>query len=261
MARRITTLTVSRTQRLTPHLVRVYLGDPGFEEFVPNDFTDAYVKLIFGPDDDQVLRTYTVSSVDDENREVAIDFVVHGDEGVAAPWAASAQPGESVRLYGPGGAYAPRADADWHLLAGDESAIPAVAAAVAALPADAVARVVLEVAGPDDEVPLPSPAPVQVTWVHRGGAADEVGDDRAGDNAPLIEAVKAVPWLPGQPHVFIHGEAHAVMHGLRAYIRKERGVAAEWASISGYWRRGRTEEGFRVWKSELAATDNPERPR
>lgn len=55
--------------------------------------------------------------------------------------------------------------------------------------------------------------------------------------------------------MFVHGEAQAVMHNLRPYIRKERGVGAEWASISGYWRRGRTEETFRAWKRELAQAE------
>ena len=80
-------------------------------------------------------------------------------------------------------------------------------------------------------------------------------DDRAGDNAPLIAAVRAAEWLPGQVHAFVHGEAQTVMHNLRPYLRKERGVGAEWASISGYWRRGRTEETFRQWKRELAAAE------
>jgi NADPH-dependent ferric siderophore reductase len=94
-----------------------------------------------------------------------------------------------------------------------------------------------------------------VQWIYRGGRADLVGEERAGDNAPLIAAVKEMLWLPGQVHVFVHGEAQAVMHNLRPYIRKERGVDAKWASISGYWRRGRTEETFRQWKAELAAAE------
>ncbi|MGW0044564.1 siderophore-interacting protein [Rhodococcus sp. NPDC003348] len=255
MTRPTVTLTVQRTEQLTPHLVRVHLGGPGFEEFVPNGYTDAYVKLVFGADEDPVLRTYTVRRVDDEKREIAIDFVVHGDEGIAGRWAAGAKPGERLRLRGPGGAYAPRADADWHLLAGDESAVPAIAAALEALPAGARAQVFIEVAGPEDEVELRTDADATITWVHRGGGANEVGDELAGDNALLITAVKAADWWPGRPHVFVHGEAHAVMHGIRPYIRKERGVSAEWASISGYWRRGRTEEGFRVWKSDLVAAE------
>ncbi|SHU87312.1 Siderophore-interacting protein [Mycobacteroides abscessus subsp. abscessus] len=92
--------------------------------------------------------------------------------------------------------------------------------------------------------------------MHRGAGADEVGEEHAGDNAPLVAAVRSAEWLPGQVQVFIHGEAQTVMHNLRPYIRKERGVAPKWAaSISGYWRRGRTEETFRVWKQELAAAE------
>lgn len=242
MARRQTTLTVIRTERVLPGMVRVYLGDPGFDDFEPSEFTDSYVKLLF---DDGVRRTYTVRSVDTEAREIAIDFVVHGDEGIAGPWAANVTPGEQISLLGPNGAYAPRADADWHLIAGDESAIPAISAAVAALPQGATAKVFIEVANSDSEIELASPATLDLRFVHRNGAS----------GSTLVDAVRDAEWLPGQAHVFIHGEAESVMHGLRGYIRRERGITAEWASISGYWRRGRTEEGFRVWKSELAAAE------
>jgi len=234
---------VRRTERLTDHLIRVHLGGPGFAAFQPNGFTDAYVKLqIPGPDGD-TTRTYTVRSIDHELEQIAIDFVYHGDEGAAGPWAAAAQPGDPLELMGPGGAYAPRPDADWHLLAGDESALPAISAACAALPAPAVGSVFVEVAGPADELDFPRPAGVELTWVHRG--------DREPGIA-LAEAVRAEPWREGQVHVFIHGEAQAVMHDLRPYIRKDRNVPADRASISGYWRRGRTEETFREWKRDLA---------
>ena len=126
---------------------------------------------------------------------------------------------------------------------------------MAALPAGAVAKVFIEVAGPDDQVDLSTSADAEINWIYRGGRADLVGEEHAGDHAPLIAAVKGAPWLPGQVHVFIHGEAQAVMHNLRPYIRQERGVDAKWASISGYWRRGRTEETFREWKRELAQAE------
>ncbi|MFF2551783.1 siderophore-interacting protein [Nocardia sp. NPDC058058] len=247
MARARTTFVVQNTIRLSEHLIRVHLGGPGFAAFEPNAFTDAYVKLAFpGPDGD-TMRTYTVRSIDTAAQEIAIDFVYHGDEGVAGPWAAAAEPGDTIDLLGPGGAYAPRPDADWHLLAGDDSALPAIAAACAALPADAVGRVFVEVAGPADELAFVYPEGVKMTWIHRGDA--DPGE-------LLAAAVRAEPWLDGQVQVFIHGEAQAVMHDLRPYIRKERGVTAEWASsISGYWRRGRTEEGFRRWKSDLAESE------
>jgi NADPH-dependent ferric siderophore reductase len=202
------------------------------------------------------VRTYTVRSVDAERREISIDFVVHGEHGVAGPWAASATPGRPAYLTSPNGAYAPDPAADWHLLAGDEAAVPAIGAALEALPDNAIGKVFIEVAGPEDEIALSAPAGVEVRWIYRGGRADLVPEDVAGDNAPLIAAVREAGWLPGQAQVFIHGEAQTVMHNLRPYIRKERGVDAKWAaSISGYWRRGRTEETFRQWKRELAEAE------
>lgn len=279
--RPVHTFEVVHREQLTDHMVRLVLGangDSGFGTFSPNEFSDAYAKLVIVPENVDVsvlpkpltldsfqelpvelrptVRTYTVRKVDRERGEITIDFVVHGEQGVAAPWAAAAVPGQPAYLMGPSGAYTPDPAADWHLLAGDESALPAIGAALEALPDNAIGKVFIEVAGPADEIELTCPAGVEITWVHRGGRADLVGDDHAGDNAPLIAAVKEAAWLPGQVQVFIHGEAQAVMHNLRPYIRKERGVAAKWAaSISGYWRRGRTEETFRQWKAELAKAE------
>jgi len=276
--RPLNTFEVVRTEQLTPHLIRVVLGGKGFDTFIPNDFTDAYVKIVFVDDGVDVgalpqpltmdsfnelpakerptVRTYTVRSVDAERREISIDFVVHGEHGVAGPWAASATPGQSAYLTSPNGAYAPDPAADWHLFAGDEAAVPAIAVALEALPDNAIGQVFVEVAGPEDEIALRAPEGVAVRWIYRGGRADLVPEDVAGDNAPLVAAVKEATWLPGQVQVFIHGEAQTVMHNLRPYIRKARGVDAKWAaSISGYWRRGRTEETFRQWKRELAEVE------
>jgi NADPH-dependent ferric siderophore reductase len=272
------TFEVLRTEQVTPHIIRVVLGGSGFDTFTPNDFTDAYVKILFVRDGIDAaslpqpltldsfnelpvekrptVRTYTVRSVDTDRRELAIDFVVHGERGVAGPWALAATPGQPAYLMGPSGAYAPDPAADWHLLAGDEAALPAISVALEALPDDAVGKVFIEVAGPEDEIPLKAPPGVGVNWIYRGGRSDLVPEDRAGDHAPLIAAVKETNWLPGQVQVFIHGEAQTVMHNLRPYIRKDRGVDAKWASsISGYWRRGRTEETFRQWKRELAQAE------
>ncbi len=135
---------VLRSERLTPHITRVVLGGTGFDTFTPNDLTAAYVKIVFVRDDLDVgalqqpltldsfnelpvelrptVRTYTVRSIDTERRELAIDFVVHGDHGVAGPWALSAEPRQPAYLMGPSGAYAPDPAADWHLLAGRRSA-------------------------------------------------------------------------------------------------------------------------------------------
>jgi NADPH-dependent ferric siderophore reductase len=268
---------VVRSEPLTPHMIRVVLGG-GFTTFTPSDFTDSYVKIVLPqsgtdvstlptpltldsfkelPDAYQpVVRTYTVRKVDAERGEISIDFVVHGEHGVAGPWASSVQPGDPAYLMGPSGAYSPDPAADWHLLAGDEAGLPAISAALEAMAPDAVGLAFIEVSGPDDEIELVAPEGVQIRWIYREGRADLVSEDRAGDHAPLIAAVKETLWLPGQVQVFIHGEAQAVMHNLRSYVRKERGVDAKWASISGYWRRGRTEETFRQWKAELAKAES-----
>ncbi|QZT64169.1 siderophore-interacting protein [Mycolicibacterium austroafricanum] len=276
--RPVHTFEVVRTEQLAPRIVRIVLGGNGFDTFTPSDYTDSYVKLVFVADDVDVseleqpltqdsfnalpperrptVRTYTVRHADPARREITVDFVVHGEHGVAGPWAASATPGQRLFVMGPSGAYAPDPAADWHLLAGDESALPAISAALESLPDNAIGKVFIEVAGSEDEIELKAPAGVDVSWIHRGGRADLAPEDSAGDHAPLIAAVKEAPWLPGQVQVFIHGEAQAVMHNLRPYIRKERGVEAKWASsISGYWRRGRTEETFRQWKRELAEAE------
>jgi NADPH-dependent ferric siderophore reductase len=271
------TFKVVRCEELTSHMFRVVLGGSGFDTFTPSKFTDSYVKLVFVADDVDmasmpqpltldsfadlpaakrpVVRTLTVRRADPAAREIAIDVVVHGEHGAAGLWAATAEPGQPVYLMGPSGAYTPDPAADWHLLAGDETALPAISVALEALPANAIGQAFIEIAGPEDEIPLTAPQGVQINWIYRGGRADLIGEDRAGDFAPLIEAVKSAPWLPGQVHAFVHGEAQAVMHNLRPYIRKDRQVDAKWASISGYWRRGRTEETFRQWKRELAEAE------
>src|SRR5271154_1944373 len=193
-------------------MIRVVLGGSGFDTFTPSEFTDSYVKLVFVADDVEVaglpqpltldsfadlpaakqpvVRTITVRRADPAAREIAVDIAVHGEHGTAGPWAATAKSGQPMYLMGPSGAYAPDPSADWHLLAGDESALPAIAAALEGLPPDAVAQVFVEVAGPDDEIELRSPAEVDITWVYRGGRADLVAENRAGDQAPLIDAVR-----------------------------------------------------------------------
>ena len=258
-----TRLTVTGTETLTSRLRRVWFRSDDLAAFAASAHTDRYVKLVFPkpgvvypepldmrvlrqtlpPEDMPVIRTYTALFPDVDAGTLAIDFVVHGDEGVAGPWAQRAAPGDVLLANGPGGAYRPDPDADWHLLVGDESAVPAITAALAVLPEDAVVRVVVLVDSPADEPDLPVPAKGELVFVHRSAGG---GDDR------LLAAVQALDWPSGRVDVFAHGEAQEIMHHLRPYLFGERGLARDQVSVSGYWRRGRTEEGFREWKSDLA---------
>lgn len=261
-----TQLTVTGSEAVTPSICRVWFRSADLSAFDGSDWTDRYVKLVFPrpgvtypepldvkalrgtmpAEDLPVVRTYTALFPDVDAGTLAIDFVTHGDEGVAGPWARAARPGDTLLANGPGGAYRPAADVDWHLLVGDESALPAITAALHALPGDAVARVIVLVDDADHEPTLPLPTGAELTFLHRASL---------GHGAGLEAAVRALEWLPGRVHAFVHGEAQEVMHGLRPHLLKERGLDRDQVSISGYWRRGRTEEGFREWKSDLAAAE------
>ncbi|MFF3857349.1 siderophore-interacting protein [Micromonospora sp. NPDC002575] len=257
--KKVTTARVLRTWRPTPHVIRLVLGGEELTGLPVGEHTDHYVKLVFPPDGVTYpepvdlaairrlpaeqwprLRAYTVRAFDAAAGELTIDVVHHGEQGVAGPWAARLRPGDAVRFLGPGGAYAPSPDADWHLLVGDESALPAIAAALERLPAGAPARVFLEVADAAEEQPLPSKGDVELTWLHRG--------DRPVGEA-LVAAVRALDFPPGVVHAFVHGEATFVRE-LRRLLRVERGVPREWLSISGYWRRGMDDEGWRSTKPD-----------
>jgi NADPH-dependent ferric siderophore reductase len=259
-ARPLLTLEVLRREQLTPHMVRIIAGGPNFERFAGNGFVDAYCKIWFGPDgrplDGQselealresfppeqwpVSRTYTVRSVNPEARELAIDFVVHGDEGLAGPWAAQATPGEPLTFTGPGGAFNPDPDAGWYLFAADESALPATAAVLEALPASAVGQVFLEVGGPEDRQPLTAPDGIEISWLYRGATP-------AGNTGMLAAAVAAAPWPSNDVQVFAHGEREA-MKALRDVFFAGRGLDRRQVSLSGYWAAGRTEDAFQAEK-------------
>jgi len=237
----VTQLTVTSTESVTPVIRRVWFRSDDLSAFAESGWTDRYVKLQF-PD---AVRTYTALYPDVDAGTLAIDFVTHGDEGVAGPWAQAARPGDRLEARGPGGAYRPDPAADWHLLVGDESAVPAITAAleaIQALPAAAEVTVVVLVDDAGHEPALPLPAAAELVVLHRNALAPGEG---------LTTAVRALEWRPGRVHAFVHGEAAEVMHGIRPYLLGERGLDRDQVSISGYWRQGRTEEGFRQWKAEL----------
>ncbi|WP_437583624.1 siderophore-interacting protein [Paramicrobacterium sp. CJ85] len=259
--------TVKRTERLTPHLVRVHLGGEDFEPFIADADperlakTDKYVKMLFAKpelgltppydleelrqtlplEDLPVRRTYTVRSIDHDARTVAIDFVVHGAEGVAGPWAATAKPGDRVSFSGPGGLFEPSQDASVpRLLLGDESSVPAISAALEAMPVGTTGLALIEVDAASDELDLARPEGVEVRWLHREGAVH---------GTVLVDAVRALPTPDPLPEVFAHGERGAVKQ-LRRILHNEWGIERGALSLSAYWALGRAEDGFQAEKRE-----------
>lgn len=248
--------------QLSPHLVRIIAGGPGIAQVEDNGCTDAYSKMLFAhPETDLTppydlatlreelpiellpsVRTYSIRRFDLGSGAIWVDFVVHGSAGVAGPWADGAEPGDPLVLMGIGGGYAPDPDTDWHLLAGDDAALPAIASALEAMPADAQGVALLEVDGDADHLDLATPEGIEVRWLHRNGA-------EPGTTTLLADAVRAVPWRDGRVQVFAHGERGA-MKSLRPYLTDERGLDRAQLSLSAYWAHGRIEDTFQAEKRE-----------
>jgi NADPH-dependent ferric siderophore reductase len=231
--------------------------DGELEGFSAGAFTDHYVKLTLPPpgagyaapfDQEEIrashpreqwprTRTYTVSDWDPVRELLSIDFVVHGDEGIAGPWAARAKPGDRVQLRGPGGAYTPDPEADRYLLAGDPSVIPAITASLRRIPPGRPVRVLLQVADAADELALVTDGDLQVTWI------------RSQDDSALVDVLCGEAWPDGKLDAFVHGEASSV-RALRKFLLVDHSLPREQLSASGYWKRARTEDGWREDKPE-----------
>jgi NADPH-dependent ferric siderophore reductase len=255
-------LTVAHREQLSPHTVRITAGGPGLGAVRLYEFTDKYAKIIFVdpglgltppydlaalrealPADRQpVTRTYTLRRADAERQQLVIDFVVHGDEGIAAPWAARAEPGDLLTLSGAGGAYRPDPDSAWHLFAGDESALPAICAALEALPGDARGIAYLETSDPGEYLDAVPPSGLEISWLHRPVPGSQPGR--------LAKALLAGPWLAGRADVFAHGERES-MKAIRAALKARLGDGDR-VSLSGYWAAGRTEDVFQSEKRQPA---------
>jgi NADPH-dependent ferric siderophore reductase len=174
----------------------------------------------------RVKRRYTIRHARPDAGEIDLDVLLHGDwpGSPGAQWGATAAPGDEVRFQGPRGKLV-LSPASWHLLVGDESALPAIAAVCAALPAGERAIAVVEVEDAADEQPIPGGAHVQ--WVHRGRAAPGTPD-------LLVPAVEALPWPSGSPgHGYLMGETRSMV-ALRAVL-EARGLAHEAIFVKGYW--------------------------
>jgi NADPH-dependent ferric siderophore reductase len=250
---------VEAVRQLTPRTIRVELGGEQLEGFAIGAFTDHYVKVLLPPagarysapfDQEQLkatlpreqwprTRTYTVRGWDPERTRLTLDFVVHGDEGLAGPWASAARVGDALQLVGPGGAYAPDPTADWHLFVGDASVIPAIAVSLGRIPAGVRAHVLMQVDGPEEEQPLESDGDLDVRWLH----------DPTHDPALLADALRELDLPTGRVHAFVHGEAGSVREARRVLV-VERGVPREALSASGYWKLTRSDEAWRAEKQE-----------
>lgn len=260
--RRAREATVTQITRLSRELVRISFDCPDIQgEELPH--TDHYIKLLFVPEEadyawpfdlaeirenqprhlQPVTRTYTFRRVDTEAGTFEVDFVTHGAAGLAGPWAQQAEVGDTIAFAGPGGAWHPGADYEHFVLAGDESAAPAIAAAIENLPAGATATAYVEIADEQARFAMPTPEGVDLHWVHRDGATH---------GTALSEAVRGAGIPQRRTGWFIHGVAEMIKE-LRRFLFFDNSVDKADVSISGYWRIGMTEDQWQASKGEFNA--------
>ncbi len=242
---RVRRLSVIRAETLTPHMRRVVLGGEALEGFV-SAAADDHVKLFLpAPGQDEpvlptlgpngpvfsdgairpIARDYTVRFFDPAKNELTIDFLLHGD-GPAASWAARARLGQVVGIGGPRGSLLAPGDYDCYLLAGDQSALPAIGRRLEELPTGTRAIVIVEIADEAEQRYLPSAASLSITWLSRRGGAE-----------PMLGALRDLDWPPGDVHAWMAGEL-GVIGLLREHLITRRGIGRDHIRASGYWKHG-----------------------
>lgn len=240
-------VTVQRIEDLTPRMRRFVLGGSELGGLVIDE-PAASVRLLLPPavgaelelptwtgnqfelggGERAPIRTFTPRHLDQEANELTIDVVRH-DGGAASDWAEAATPGDEVAVSGPGRGYEIDADASSYLLAGDETAIPAIAQLLETLPEAVPTRVLVEIADPSARLPLPDHRNSDVEWVENPTGV--------APGTALVEAVQALAEVP--PAVWVAGEAAAVQK-IRKHLFDERGMSRSEATVRGYWKHGRS---------------------
>ena len=235
---------VRRLEERTPRLTRVTLAGAELEGFAVDEPAASVRMLLPSPGSGElvipewqgneflledgsrpVIRTLTPRRVDPEGGELDVEIVRHGG-GRASAWVAEAGPGAPAAVSGPGRGYTFDGEATELLLAGDETAIPAISQLLEVLPAGMTAQVQIEVADPVAELPLPAPA----SW--------HVLPDGQAPGAALVQAVQGADLAPGTK-VWAAGEA-AAMQRIRKHVLDELGLPRSETWIRGYWKHGRT---------------------
>lgn len=190
------------------------------------------------------MRTYTPRGFDPKALTLDVDFVLHA-HGPAGRWASRARVGDRLVLMGPAPGYKIDPDADWFVLAGDDTALPAIETILADLPARARAIVFVEVGDGGEARELHSPATVDVQWVVRQG-------EPAPPGQALDAALRALPALPPGPGRIYVGCESTAMRRIRDFWVKDRGVEVRSLVARGYWKQGNPNNPDRDYADEPA---------
>ncbi|WP_426191421.1 siderophore-interacting protein [Massilia sp. DWR3-1-1] len=219
-------LDVLRVDQIGAHFRSVVLGGAALAGFTSDSFDD-HVKVILPPvggdgADGPVMRDYTPRHFDRDRGELTIEFCLHGD-GPAASWAGQAAPGQHLTVGGPRGSLIIPLDYSWHLLVGDETALPAISRRLEELPAGSLATVIVCVADARDQRSFASRATCKVEWVSNA--------------QQLLERVRALSLPGGDNYAWCAGEART-MAALRAVLVDDKGMDRHAVRAAAYWKQG-----------------------
>lgn len=218
---------ILRVDVVTPRLRRIVVGGPDMAAFrTPPGTLGPYCKMrLPGPDGGTCIRTYSLRHCREDRPEIAIDMVLHEGDAPGSHFASTARPGDPVALGGPG--FMAAAPAPAYLLAGDHTALPAIAQILETRPAGIDVTAIVEVPDEAERQPVPG-----IRWLVRP----------EGTASRLPEAVRDA-WPAGDLLLFAGAEA-AIARAIRRHARQERGLPAESCQVLNYWKLGRPEGGF-----------------
>ena len=215
-------VTVARVEAVSPHFRSITFAGESLADFRSASFDDHVKFMLDVPGGVRVMRDYTPSRFDVAKRELTLEFALHG-EGPAADWARHAKPGDSATIGGPRGSFIIPPDYAWHLLVGDETAIPAIARRLEELPPQARVMVLGQTDDPADQRLFNRAPQTSVQWL--------------GSSEQLISAVRALTLPPGEGYAWCAGEA-CVVAQLRNLLVAEKGHDRHAIRAAAYWKQG-----------------------
>lgn len=248
-ALKVRQLTVLRVERIAGLLVRVTLGGADLADFTSASFDD-HIKIFLpetpgapvaaptpGPNGlsfpegapRPIARDYTPRRYDPATQELDIDFVLHED-GPASNWAAQAQPGQTLLIAGPRGSFVVPTGFDWHLLIGDETALPAISRRLEELPDGVQVIALIEIPQASNQIPLAARAGQQVQWLHRNGVP-------AGGSQLLPQAAASLVLPQGDGYVWVAAES-AAAHAVLDIMMSQHKTHKRRIRAASYWKRG-----------------------
>ena len=238
-------MTVLAVRDITPRMRRFTLSGDNLQPFLEGGL---HVSLFFlgdgrleqpqientgrviWPGDAPAARAYTIRHIDVGAGRVEIDMLLHPSHGGApgADFARAARPGAVIGMAGPGGGQLP--PSHWVLLAGDETALPAIARMLETLPAETKAVVRIEVTDQQDWLPLRSAAEVDLRWLHRGHIP-------AASSRLLLDALAQTQFPDQNTDRFVWFAAETeIARQAKASLRARPDYAPGDCMAAGFWR-------------------------